>query len=84
MLVAKLLVKAAPLRGGLTMRFRVGDLIYNKITQEQGRVVRLVGRNNTVSYVVVVPASALRGEKEALWRHYEVDERAEQTRGNLR
>jgi|HubBroStandDraft_6_1064221.scaffolds.fasta_scaffold349497_1 hypothetical protein len=56
------------------MRFRVGDLIRNKITQEEGRIVRLVEKNGSVSYVVVVPASALRGEKEALWRQYEIND----------
>jgi hypothetical protein len=56
------------------MRFRSGDLVRNKITQEQGRVVRVGKRNNTVSYVVVVPATELVGEKEALWRQYEIDD----------
>jgi hypothetical protein len=55
------------------MRFRIGDLIHNNITQEEGRVVRLVEKNDIVSYVVVVAASALRGEIEALWRQYEVN-----------
>jgi hypothetical protein len=56
------------------MRFRVGDLLRNNITQEEGRVIRLVEKNDTVSYIVVVPASALRGEREALWRQYEVSD----------
>jgi hypothetical protein len=64
------------------MRFRVGDLIYNKITQEKGRVVRLVEKSNSVSYVVVVPASRLRGEKEALWRHHEVEDERTKQEGN--
>jgi hypothetical protein len=54
------------------MRFRVGDLLRNHITQEKGRVVRLVEKNDTVSYIVVLPASALRAEREALWRQHEV------------
>ena len=67
--------------GGLAMRFRVGDLIRNKTTQEDGRVVRLVEKNGRVSYVVVVPAGALRGEKEALWRQHEVnDEQCKRTK----
>ena len=57
------------------MRFRVGDLVYNKITQEKGRVVRIAKKNNRVSYiVVVVPATRMQTEKEALWRQYEVDD----------
>lgn len=54
------------------MRFRVGDLIHNNITQEEGRGVRLVEKNDIVSYIVVVAASALREEREALWRQHEV------------
>ncbi|MFZ1011018.1 MAG: hypothetical protein WAN65_29540 [Candidatus Sulfotelmatobacter sp.] len=55
------------------MRFRVGDLIRNNLTQEEGRVVRLVEKNDIVSYVVVVAAGALRGEREALWGQHEVN-----------
>jgi hypothetical protein len=56
------------------MRFRVGDLIYNKITQEQGRVVRIVKKNDGLSCVVVVSATPLQGEKEALWLQHEVED----------
>lgn len=49
------------------MRFRVDDLTYNEIIQEQGRVVRILEKNNAVSYVVIVPGSPLREEREALW-----------------
>lgn len=57
------------------MRFCVGDLIRNNVTQEEGRIVRLVEKNDTISYVVVLPASALRGEREALWLRQEVSEK---------
>ena len=67
------------------MRFRVGDLLRNHITQEKGRVVRLVEKekNDTVSYIVVLPASALRAEREALWRQHEVTDETAQTRRRL-
>jgi hypothetical protein len=64
------------------MRFRVGDLLRNNITQEKGRVVRLVEKNDTVSYVVVLPASALREEREALWRQYEVSDEGRSREGD--
>jgi hypothetical protein len=67
------------------MRFRVGDLLRNHITQEKGRVVRLVEKekNDTVSYIVVLPASALRAEREALWRQHEVTDETAQARRRL-
>jgi hypothetical protein len=48
------------------MRFRVDDLIRNNITQEEGRVVRFVEKNDTVSRVVVLPPVLYAG-KEKRW-----------------
>ena len=64
------------------MRFRIGDLLRNNITQEEGRVVRLVEKNDTVSYVVVLPASALHAEREALWRQSEVSDEQRRREGD--
>jgi hypothetical protein len=57
------------------MRFKVGDVIHNKTTQEEGRIVRIANlAEDAVGYIVSVVLSPRWGdlEKEILWRESEV------------
>jgi hypothetical protein len=57
------------------MQFDVGDIVHNKITQEDGRIVRIAdlpGRG--LCYIVSVAPNPVWGatEKEAIWKRSEV------------
>jgi hypothetical protein len=53
------------------MRFNLGDIVHNKITQEEGRIVRIAdNRPEVVAYIVSValdPQIWRTPTKEALW-----------------
>jgi len=61
----------------LDMQFKVGDIVRNKLTQEEGRIVRITDSREgkgTVAYVVSVCLDPRWGETEieALWIQSEV------------
>jgi hypothetical protein len=52
------------------MQFKVGDIVRNKLTQEEGRIVRISdSKQGRVAYVVSLCLDPLWGEteREALW-----------------
>jgi hypothetical protein len=64
-----------PSGGFFEMQFDVGDIVHNKITQEEGRIVRIAelpGRG--LCYIVSVAPNPVWGatEKEAIWKRSEV------------
>lgn len=52
----------------------VGDIIYHRITNEAGRIVRLVEIDGGAAYVVATNNRMSGTETEALWRPFEVKE----------
>jgi hypothetical protein len=57
------------------MQFMVGDIVHNKVTQEEGRIVRLADLPGYGScYIVSVAPSVNWGtaEKEVIWKQSEV------------
>jgi hypothetical protein len=57
------------------MQFEVGDIIHNKMTQEEGRIVRIADLPGYgVCYIVSVAPNPTGGPgaKEALWKRSEV------------
>lgn len=50
----------------------VGDIIYHQITNEAGRIVRLVEIDGGAAYVVATNNRMSGTETEALWRTFEV------------
>jgi hypothetical protein len=58
------------------MRFKVGDTIHNKVTQEEGRIVRVANAtdDSPAGYVVLVAVSPLWrvAPIEALWPETQV------------
>jgi hypothetical protein len=57
------------------MQFNVGDIIHNKITQEEGQIVRIADLpGHGVCYIVSVAPNPILGmaAKEALWKRSEV------------
>jgi hypothetical protein len=58
------------------MRFKVGDIIHNTITQEEGRIVRLANATDDTpaGYVVLVSLNSRWSmtPQEALWPESEV------------
>lgn len=51
------------------MQFKVGDIVRDKLTQEEGRIVRITDSNGKVAYVVSLRLDPIWGEteREALW-----------------
>ena len=54
------------------MAFKVGDLICNRVTQEEGRIIRIVPTEDDTAFVVCIAASKLWGKRETLWRRSEI------------
>ena len=57
------------------MQFIVGDIVHNKITQEEGRIVRIADPPGYgLCYIVLVAPSGNWGEaeKEVIWKQSEV------------
>jgi hypothetical protein len=57
------------------MQFKVGDIVHNKTTQEEGRIVRIADLTGYgVCYIVSVTPSPVWGTeaKEAVWKRSEV------------
>jgi hypothetical protein len=57
------------------MQFKVGDIIHNKSTQEEGRIVRIADiPGHGLCYIVSVAPNRIWGttEKEAMWKPSEV------------
>jgi len=54
------------------MRYSVGQVIYNRVTDEQGHIVRVTDVGGKLAYVVRVPSDAFWAEREALWQEYDV------------
>jgi hypothetical protein len=59
------------------MQFKVGDVIHNKSTQEEGRVVRIADVPSLgPSYIVSVAPNPVWGTeaREAIWKRSEVSD----------
>jgi hypothetical protein len=57
------------------MQFKVGDVVHNKITREEGRIVRIADLPGYgICYIVSVVPDENRGTtaKEAIWQNSEV------------
>lgn len=57
------------------MQFKVGDIVHNKITQEEGRIVRIADLPDYgVCYIVSVAPNPVGSSaaKEVLWKRSEV------------
>jgi hypothetical protein len=57
------------------MQFKVGDVVHNKITQEEGRIARIADLPGYgLCYIVSVSPNESRGTtaKEAIWKRSEV------------
>jgi hypothetical protein len=57
------------------MQFKVGDVVHNKISQEEGHIVRIVDLTGYgLCYIVSVVPAESRGTtaKEAIWKRSEV------------
>jgi hypothetical protein len=57
------------------MQFKVGDVVHNKISQEEGHIVRIADLPGLgLCYVVSVAPNESRGTtaKEAIWKRSEV------------
>ena len=53
------------------MSFKVGDLVYNRITGQKGRIIRLGSDED--AYIVALPADEFRSEVEVLWGRPEIE-----------
>ena len=61
--------------GSLVMQFKVGDVVHNKITREEGRIVRIADLPGYgLCYIVSVAPNKVWGAavKEAIWQRSEV------------
>jgi hypothetical protein len=59
------------------MQFKVGDVVHNRITQEEGSIVRIADLpGHGLCYIVSVVPNESRGTtaKEAVWKRSEVTE----------
>src|SRR5208282_1250607 len=59
------------------MQFNVGDIVHNKITREEGRIVRIADLpGHGLCYIVSVIPGAIWGtaEKEAIWKRSDVSD----------
>jgi hypothetical protein len=57
------------------MQFKVGDIVHNKITREEGRIVRVEDLPGYgLCYIVSIAPNPVWGstEKEAVWRRSEI------------
>jgi hypothetical protein len=63
-----------------SVRLFVGDLVHNEITQEEGRIVRIVKIDGRHGYVVVKATKPFGHEIEALWRPQELKEGQDRVR----
>ena len=57
------------------MQFKVGDIVHNKITREEGRIVRIADLpGHGLCYIVSVAPNKTWGmtEKEVIWKRSEV------------
>jgi hypothetical protein len=60
------------------MQFKVGDIVHNKTTQEEGRIIRIADLPDYgFCYIVSVAPNPIWGttEKEAIWKRSEVADR---------
>jgi len=58
------------------MRFRVGDLIHNRISNEDGRITEILTESGDMLYVVAVPLDSTTwtlGARESRWPESEVE-----------
>ena len=39
------------------MKYAVGDIVYNQVTKEEGRIVRITEVNDEDAYIVTLPGS---------------------------
>ena len=53
------------------MKYAVGDVVYNQMTKEEGRIVRITEVNDEDAYIVTLPGSG-NEETEVLWRPSEL------------
>jgi len=56
------------------MKLSVGDIVTSKITQETGRILRIVKVQGRLAYVVAVKDEVSGREIESLWRPRELKE----------
>jgi hypothetical protein len=54
------------------MKLLIDDIVHNEVTNEVGRIVRIVKVNGRVGYVVVKATKPFVEEIEALWRPREL------------
>jgi hypothetical protein len=57
------------------MQFKVGDIVHNKITQEEGRILRIADiPGYGLGYIVAIAPNPARGTtaNEAIWKRSEV------------
>jgi hypothetical protein len=54
------------------MKYAVGDVVYNQVTKEEGRIVRITHVNGGDACIVALPSSEGQGETEVLWRPSEL------------
>lgn len=59
---------------GTAMKLSVGDIVTSKITQETGRILRIVKVQGRLAYVVAVKDEVSGREIESLWRPRELKE----------
>jgi hypothetical protein len=54
----------------VSAKFKVGDMIHNEITREEGRIVRIADSSpSSVAYIVsIAPGNLWNTTREALWR----------------
>ncbi len=61
------------------MKFEVGDIVHNKTTQEEGRIVRIADLPDYgLCYIVSIVPNSIWGAtaKEAIWKRSEVADRS--------
>lgn len=62
------------------MKLSVEDIIHNEVTNETGRIVRIVTVSGRLGYVVVTATKPFGKEIEALWRPRELKELKDRVR----
>lgn len=69
------------------MKFSIEDIVHNEVTNETGRIVRIMKVSGRPGYVVVTATKPFGKEIEALWRPQELKElrdRARKSRSRIR
>ena len=61
------------------MQLSMGDIVHSEITNEVGRIVRIVKLEGLVGYVVVIVNRVSGKELEAFWRPQELREAKDPT-----